>query len=297
MNKMIKLFMALALTSILAACGTKVEIPPAHIGKLTTKDGYQDGVRATSKFRLPMCFSFCDKLILLDVSDKAVAENLSIFMPTDKLNMEVGLRTTLSLNPAKTEGLFSTLTPVAGDNDRIATIAWESIYKTYAQQVILTETREYISKYSIAQIASSMDKVNSDLRAILSEKLKSTPFNVSYVGVTNVKYPDIITKAQENAAERREQIQQEEARLEVSRVTLERELAEAQLQRQIEVEKAETEANRQRVIAQSVDPRVLQLRALENEQLWIEKWNGQPPETLVTGGSTPNMFLRAPGAK
>ena len=118
-----------------------------------------------------------------------------------------------------------------------------------------------------------------------------TPFSVRHVGITNLKYPDIITKAQEAAAERREAIQQEEAQTQVSAARLERELREARLQRAIEKEKAETEALAQATLAASVDSRVLELRKLENQRAWIEKWDGQLP-TTVLGDAVPMVTLK-----
>ena len=265
----------------LTACGTAVEVPPAHVGKIMTKDGYQDNLIPTSKFRLPPCFMYCDRLVLLDTSDRANVEKLSIFIPTDKLELLVDVQTTLSVNPAKTGALFTTLSPseVTG---YVSAIPWASIYNTYAKQIVMTETREYMSQYSIAEIASSLEKVNADLRVRLQTAISErTPFSVRYVGITNIKYPPIITDAQENAAKRREQIQQEEAQLEISKVTLERELQEARLTRQIEKEKAETEALAQRIQKEVVDARVLELRKLENQRLWIEKWNGSLPTTVA----------------
>jgi hypothetical protein len=38
---------------------------------------------------------------LLDVSDKAYQESMNIFIPEDKLNLEVTIRATLSINPKK----------------------------------------------------------------------------------------------------------------------------------------------------------------------------------------------------
>lgn len=266
---------------LMVGCGKKVEVPPAHVGKVMTKDGYQGGVVPSSKFRLPPCFQWCDKLVLLNVADQAVEEPLTIFIPKDKLNVDVGLRVTLSLDPSETDGLFKTLTPTE-ENSRVAMIGWKSIYNTYAQQIILTETREYMSGFSIAEIASSLEKMNGDLRIRLTKQIEQrTPFKVRYVGITKIKYPNIITQAQEQAAQRREQIQNEEAQLQISKVKLQRELQEAQLQRQIEVEKAETEANTQRVVAASIDSRVLELRKLQNQELWIKKWNGGVPSTIA----------------
>jgi len=285
MTNLLKIITAILFVMILTGCGTRVEVPPAHVGKIMTKDGYQENLVPPSKFRLSPCVMYCDRLILLDTSDKTVQESLDIFIPEDKLNLGLGIQSTLSLNPQLTESLFGTLQPSESTGD-VSTIRWETIYNTYAKQIVLTETREYISKYSIAEIASSLDKVNADLRVILQDKIKErTPFTVRYVGITNVKYPDIITAAQENAAERRERIQQEEAQLNISKVTLERELQETRLKRQIELEKAEIEAQAQRIQREVVDEKVLALRRLENERMMLERWNGTLPETVVINGS------------
>lgn len=288
--------LAVALAASLTACGTKVEVPTAHTGKLMTKDGYQENTIPTSAFKLPWCWTYCDNLVLLDTSDKAKTENMTIFIPTDKLNLEVGLRVTLSVNPKETNGLFATLptqpAPEGTPNaDRVRYIGWDQIYNTYAQQVILTEAREYLSKYSISQISSSMEKVNADLRIILQKKIEDrTPFTVRYVGITNVKYPSIITQAQENAATRREQIQQEEAQLQISNVKLDRELQETRLQRQIDVEKAEADAEADRIRAQAANnPAVITLRKLEIDRIRAERWDGKLPSTVL--GEDTNVLL------
>lgn len=278
-----------SLVGLLAGCGQMVEVPPAHEGRIMTADGYQEGTISTSKFRLAPCWSYCDKLVLLDTSDRSTVESLTIFIPTDKLELAVDVRTTLSLNSTKTSALFGTISPVETGDKTL--IPWEKVYGTYAQQIIQAEVREYLSKYSIGQIASSMEKVNSDLRAILSKAITSrTPFDVRYVGVTRVQYPKIITNAQENAAQRREQIQQEEAQLQISKVKLERELQEARLQRQIDFEKAQGEAAAQKVQKEVVDERVLELRKLENEREWINKWDGKLPVTSM-GTAIPMVNL------
>lgn len=284
------ILVALAATLILAACGQKVEVPPAHVGKIMSKDGYQDNLIPTSKFRLGKCWAYCDRLVLLDVSDKAYQEAMSIFIPEDKLNLEVTIRATLSINPKKTAELFNAIAPTEVSGD-ISTIANEQVYRTYASQIIQAQVREYLSKLSISEIASSNEKINSDLRIQLGNAIEAlTPFSVRFVGITNLKYPKIITDAQESAAERREAIQKEEAQLAISKAQLERELQEARLQRAIDKEKAETEAMSQSVLAQSVDARVLQLRKLENERAWIEKWNGQLPTTTL-GDTVPMVSI------
>ena len=292
-KKTILLIVGAVVAALLALvlAGERVEIPPAHVGKIMTKDGYQEALIPTSKFRLSPCWAYCDRLVMLDVADKAYQENLSIFIPEDKLNLDVSVRATLSINPKKTAELFNTISPTDGRGST-SIIANEQVYRTYASQIIQAEVREYLSQYSISQIASSNEKINADLGVRLGKAIEErTPFAVRHVGITNLKYPDIITKAQEAAAERREAIQQEEAQTQVSAARLERELREARLQRAIEKEKAETEALAQATLAASVDSRVLELRKLENQRAWIEKWDGQLP-TTVLGDAVPMVTLK-----
>lgn len=291
MKKLLGILVVSLSVLFMVGCGVKVEVPPAHVAKVMTKDGYQANLIPTSKFRLPSCWTYCDRLVLLDVSDKAFTENLVIFIPKDKLNLSVAVRTTLSVNPKKTEELFNSISPVAGkDAENISLIELNKVYTTYAQQIVMTEAREYLSQYSISEIASSTEMVNNELRVRLTKALSErSPFSVRYVGITNVEYPKIITDAQENAAKRREQIQQEEAQLEISKVTMDRALIEARLTRQIEKEKAETVAEAQRIQAQTVDSRVLELRRVENEAAWIEQWNGVLP-THVIGGDSKMLY-------
>ena len=280
---------AVAAAALLSACGKAVEVPPAHVGMISTKDGYQDNLIPTSKFRLSHCWAYCDRLVTLDVADKAYREELQIFIPEDQLNLGVTVQSTLSIEPKKTKELFKAVAPKATDDNQLSMIENIQVYRTYASQIIQKEVREYLSKYSISQIASSNEKINAELAVRLSTILSErTPFNVRFVGITGLKYPEIITKAQEAAAERREAIQQEEAQAKVTEVKLAAQLKEAQLQRAIEKEKAETEALAQRTLAASVDPNVLKLRQLEIDKIKAERWDGKMPTHIM--GDSPLML-------
>lgn len=294
--------------ALLTGCGAQVEVPPAYVGKIMTKDGYQEAVIPTSKFRLAPCWNYCDKLVLLNAADTAYTEELSIFIPEDKLNLKVKVRATLSIDPTKVDSVFNSVAPTES-KDGATIISNEKVYATYAAQILQAEVREYLSKYSISEIASSNEKINADLSQNLGNTIsKRTPFQIRHIGIVDLAYPKIITDAQESAAERREAVQKEEAQLAISKAQLERELQEARLQRAIEKEKAETEATAQKVLAESVDSRVLELRRLEIQRINAQanlaaagKWNGQQPQSVTTiggaGGQIPLMLsMPAPHA-
>lgn len=289
LKRLLGVVLVAAGTLALSACGKAVEVPPAHVGMISTKDGYQENLIPTSKFRLDKCWGYCDRLVTLDVADKPYTEDLNIFIPGDQLNLGVTVQSTLSINPKKTLELFKAVAPEPTDDDQLSRISAEQVYKTYASQIIQKEARELLSQYTIAQIASSNEKLNAEL-AIRLENIMAerTPFNVRFVGITKLDYPRIITEAQEASAERREAIQKEEAQTKVSEAQLERQLKEARLQRAIEKEKAETEALAQRTLAASVDPNVLKLRQLEIDKIKAERWNGALPTHIM--GDSPMMF-------
>lgn len=289
-----KSFLTISLTLLLSvpltACGQRVEVSPTEVGRIMTKDGYQEQTITTSKFRLSPCLAYCDKLVKIDISDSVSSESLKIFMPKDKLNLDVVVRGTLSINPNNIDSLFSKV-PAEEGNDNSYYIKKDTIYKVYAQNLIQSTVREYLTNFSIGEVSSSLDVINSELFGIVSTKLKeNTPFVVRSFGVVNINYPNIITKAQENAAQRREQIQQEEAQLEISKVSLERELQEARLKRQIEIEKAQTEATAQKIQREVVDSRVLELRRIEVQREWIQKWDGKLPHIQSGEGNVPMLF-------
>lgn len=251
-----------ALAVSLAACGLQVEVPAAHVAKIMTKDGYKADTIGTSKFRLDSCWAYCDKLVLLDASDQAVSEKMELFMPEDKLNMTFDLRLTMVINPNKYEEIFARIPPV--DQNGVDVISWNKAYVTYAQQIVRAEAREFLSDFTIAEIASSRETINAQLSQRLTKSInEKTPFQVRYVGLADIQYPKIIVEAQENAAERREKVQQEEAQLQISKVQLERQLQEQQLQRKVDVEKAMAEAEVARIQSQSLTSAYIRYRELQ----------------------------------
>lgn len=262
MSKAIKIAAVLAGALAVSACGQKVEVPSGHVAKVFGTTGYNEGIIPTSKFRLDKCWGYCDKLVLLNVSDQTVTETLELLMPQDKLLMKFNINMTLTVNPKKYEMIFANIPSSSANNQDYISIG--QVYETYAKQIIRTESREFLSKYKIEEITSSLEAINVELANRLVDSISTkTPFVVRYAGISDVKYPKVITTAQENSAERREMIEQEEAQLEVSIVQLEREHQEQVLRRKIDVEKAEAEAEINRILAESITPEYRAYRSLQ----------------------------------
>lgn len=264
-KRILKLAAASAAMVVLAGCvGERVEVPPVNVGKIMDTGGYQEGIKSPSTFRLDSCFiSACQKLVLLDVSDFEESETYSLFMPQDKLELTYTLGVTIAPKPSSRDELFGMLSPQRLDEHTMQ-IPVRKGYDTYVKPVIARESRNFLSEYSIMEIASNRQEIANALTAHLKESIsENTPFYAKMVNLADTKFPDIITNAQEQAAERRERIQQVEAEREVNRVELEKKLEEAEAKRAISVENAEAEAEVNRIMAESMTPEYVQYRRLQ----------------------------------
>lgn len=250
---------------VLTGCGRKVEVGAGEVAKISGRDGYQPGVITTSKFRLDPCIAYCDNLVILDASDTYRSMDMSVFMPEDRLDLDFTVRLTLAVNPEKYDELFSRMrVDPATEDSRVRHISLSRAFATYAEQIINTTSRAHMSQFTIMEIASNRDQVGAALAARLTEELQEkTPFVIRHAALSDVKFPELITEAQQRAAERREAIAQEEAELEVSQVRLERQLQEERLQRLVDVERAQAEAEVNRILAESLTPEYERYRALQ----------------------------------
>ncbi|WP_062265680.1 SPFH domain-containing protein [Endozoicomonas arenosclerae] len=259
-KKLIRLSALILATFSLSGCyliGEKVEVPPAHVGKILTKDGYKPDTVNPSKFRLDACIAYCDRMVLLEVSDQGLAERFKLFMPKDQLNMEFEVRMTISVDNRMIDKIYDRIPP---NNNKIP---FNKIYLTYAQPIIRDVVRQIVAEYQINEVASSRERISQELFNGVSKALEGTPLMVKRFGLADVQFPEVITRAKEAAAERREQISREQAQFEIQKIQLERQLEEAKMLRAIEKEKAEATKEVNEILAKSVDDKYLAYRALE----------------------------------
>ncbi len=172
-KKIIKIGLTLGVVFALSACnpffGEKVQVPPAHVGKVLTKDGYKQGNVNPSRFRLDRCVAYCDSLILLEMADRGQTESFKLFMPKDQLNMEFNVRMTVAVNPNKIDEIYQKIAPSNGK------IGFASIYNVYARPIIRDEVRQIMAKYSINEIASSREKISDELFTVIEKALDGSP--------------------------------------------------------------------------------------------------------------------------
>lgn len=267
MKSVITTVVCFLVVGALTACGSKVEVPPAHVGKVLTKNGYAPDSIGPSKFRLEPCWAYCDKLVLLEVSDSALSENLTVFMPEDKLNLTVDIRGTYSIpsDPKTVDALYSRLKSDETKDSSVSYIDGAKVYRTYGQQAVRGIVRSEITKYTIQDVLENRDAIGQNIHAAIASKLKNTgtPLVISRFELADVQPPKVIVQAQQSAKEREIDIQRAEADAQVDLVKAERELEVAKKNRLVEREKAEAIAEQNKIAADSITPQLLAYRRLE----------------------------------
>ena len=239
--------------------GQRVEVPPAHIGKILTKNGYAPESIPPSRFRLDACFWYCDRLVLIEASDTGVKETFKLFMPREQLNMSFDVRFTLAVrNDAQAlDSIFDRVTSKRG----VITIS--RIYDIYGQPIMREIVRTAMAKYTINEVASSRERINTELREVVTNALAGTPLSIKRFSLADVQFPEVITKQKEIAAQRRVEIEEQEAKKQIALVQLQTELEKAKLNRKVRREKAEAAREENAIYAESVSDKYLQYRRLE----------------------------------
>jgi len=262
MKKCITLLMAILLIGVMPGCGTRVEVPPAHVGKIKTANGIEKQIYKPSSFRLPYSPFVKNQLIIVETSHFAVNEPMEIFMPKDKLIMRFDIRGTFSISPLDVDSIFDNIT-AQGVDKRIMSIPSMSVYDIYGQQVVRTKARAVVTKYKIYDILENMDKISIEIAAACQEALKDTPLRIQRLALSDVNPPQVIIDAQEKAKEREVAIRSAEADKLVALKRAESAKAVALKQQEIDLIEAETQVLVEQKLTESVSEAFVTQRALK----------------------------------
>lgn len=264
MRKLIFGVFAVAMALVLSACGDRVEVPPAHVGKVLTSNGFKPDTVPPSKFRLDACWAYCDRLVLAELSDAAIKESFTVFMPKDELTMTFDVRATVRIKGDETSvnQIFDKVVP-SGATEVASVITLDQIYDVYGRQVLRDVIRTAVAEYTIAEVAASRGAVNAAITAAVEKGLSHTPLVSIRIGLAKVEYPEIITKAKEIAKEREVAIQTAEADKQITLVGLQKDLEVARMQRNIDKEKAEATKEQNAIIAAGVTDAYIKWKTLE----------------------------------
>lgn len=250
----------------LSACGARVEVPPAHVGKILGSTGFMPEVIPPSKFRLGSCWwpgAVCQKLILLQAADVSFVEKMSVLMPKERLNVTLDVRGVLSVSssPATVKPIYEKI--IAGADGLIEV---KDVYTTYVQPVIRGVVRNVTTEQDgIEYILNNREAFAAKLFAAVIAKLEATgsPIKVSRMELSDFQPPESITNAYARAAQRKAEIEEEQQLALKAIVKAEKDLEVAKKQRLVRKERALAIAEENRIAAKSVTAELLAYRRLE----------------------------------
>jgi len=262
-KRIAKLGLAGALVMTLSGCfwGEKVEVPPASVGMVLGKNGYQGDLVPPSRFRLAPCWFNCDKLVVIEAGDAGMKEAMTVLMPQDNLDLGIDVRFTLALSEDRNQilSVFDRVVPTRLESGSFGTTLAQ-IYAVYGQSVVRNTVRSTLSEYSIGEIASNQSAVSENLRQEVANDLKRTPLEIKQFGLADIRFPAVITEAREAAQSRKIDVERAEADAQVKIREAQARLEVARAEREADLLEAETVAEANQILANGVTPELLEYR-------------------------------------
>lgn len=263
MNRLMKFGVATALIMTLSGCiwGEKVEVPPASVGMVLGKNGYQGDIVPPSRFRLPWCITQCDKLVVIEAGDAGKLEKMQVLMPQDNLVLGIDVRFTLALSDDRNQilSVFDRVVPSRLESGNYGTTL-QQIYDTYGSAVVRNVVRSTLSEYTIRDIASNQARISEKLRQDVSEALSRTPLEVKQFGLAGIEYPAAVKEAMEATQRRKIDIERAEADAQVKIREAQARLEVSRAEREADLLEAKTVAEANLLLADGVTPELLEYR-------------------------------------
>lgn len=256
------------------------QVPAGHVGKIMGKNGWQPEVYPPSKVYVDSTFTFTpEKLFVVETTTKKYQEPITVLL-ADKLELSAEVVFRGRINDTTTDRINMIFNDMHM-NDNVVTT--DEVYEVYGKMIILNTAREVISKYNVDEVNTNYARITSELYLALEPKLAGLPIEISDVTIGNIRYPEIVTKAIEQAKERRMAIEKEQAQvqIELEKAKGREEVAKAEYR--IKMLEGKRLRDYNQMIAQGITKDLLELRRLELREMELNKWDGVLPSTLMNG--------------
>lgn len=283
MKYMIKIGLLLLVFIAIQGCSMET-VPPASKGKVLTTSGYSPDVLEPGKYTL----WGRDKLIILQTNTNTYKEIVNVVLQ-DKLTLqaEIRFRGRIAGNVKVVNSMFNDV--VAGDDN---VVTFNEVYAVYGRMAVRNKTREIISKYSVEDVHKNYARLSGEIGVVLQTALKGTPLEISDIALGNIKYPDVVSDAVNQAKERELAIKKEQAQAEIELTKKKNEKLLAEADYQIKITKARAIRDSNKIIGQGITSALLKLRALEVQEKMAENKAAvfMPYDAMKSVGANVRMY-------
>ena len=181
-----------------------------------------------------------------------------------------------------------------------------------ADRIIVPGTQEAVkaatAQYSAEQLISQRPAVRDKIETFLSARLDQFGGHADALSITNFDFSPEYTQAIESKAVVEQKVQQAQLELQQVAIQAQQKVKQATADREAAILTAEgtaraieltgaAQAKALQYQREQVTPDLVKLRTVEALQKWIERWNGQVPQTVIGQGQGMIPFLNLPGAQ
>lgn len=277
-----QLITILALTLLVTGC-TEV-VPVGYVGMRMDSDGLDGKVLEPGRHD---CGRRC-KLILIETEELLQTEKLNVLC-ADNLNIQIDIKTRTRLRIEDGAGVKSVLDK-QGSKMVKNILSAETLYATYVQPQARAITRRHVSQFSTTQIREKRHIIEASIKKDLLDEMKSTPVELLMMVTSNIDYPAVITKAEEQKKTRQLQIEQEKTKHKMQLLKAENDLKIAQAEKAVKVAQAEGDAAANKIIGQSATSQYLKMKQIEAQMILYRQMG--KGDILITNGSAPPIMFQ-----
>lgn len=273
---------ALAAVVVLTGCSPTI-IPPAFKGKILTTSGYNVEILEPSKINV----WGRDELVLVETGMRTVSETMVVKMK-DKLDLtfEVRFRTRVAGSEAVLNSMFNDLTVTRN------TVTLDQVYGIYGRDVVQQVSRSVVGKYRTEEVPENFDAITQELARSLTAAMANSPLEVSNFTLAGLQYPPTITQAIERQSERLLAIDTETNQQAIETVKRTNSLILAQMDQEVELTRARTLRDANKITADGLSDALIRYRALDVQMKQAENGNAVfvPYEAMGTSGMSNRIF-------
>ncbi len=240
-----------ALLGLGSACTEPV--PAGHVGRTWEPGGFLGKVLRPGRHQ---CYLRC-QMYLMETTDRNFTVPMSVLC-ADNLNFAYEVNVLVAVNLENKEAVRAAFENLRPESGYILTL--QQLFDTYVRPVVDEEARKVVSRYTTAEIVQKRPQVIEEVRAAVLAATDNSLLVVKRTTVGNLDFPQIITDAQEARAQR--QIEVETARAEGERQAAEAQarITLARIQAQEALLRAQAQADSNRILAASVTPQLIMWR-------------------------------------
>lgn len=185
-------------------------------------------------------------------------------MPKEQVQLTAEIRFTLGISNdnAKLLSIFDRITPQRLTSGNFGTNI-DHIYAVYGEPIIRNVVRSTLSKYTIAEVIANQGDISEVLRADITRALAGTALEVKNLGLGRISPPPAILEAQNQALQRRVDIEKAEASAQVAIREAQAELEVQRARREADLLQAQTLREADEILADGVTPELIRYRELQ----------------------------------